>query len=198
MMPAKSTSDHRTYSSMMYGVAGIASRTMKLERGKRPRQDGAGLDACGRSLASPPVGRQPIGSQPAPQRGTADAEPSCGLRQSAGRRLQRVEDGLALALGQRRTVAAVRQEHYFTELERALFQGSGPAAERHEPVAQVLAPMRRAVREGVERVPGPLVRIQHPAVGVEHDHTLAERFHHRLPEGGEAGWSGETGVLFSR
>src|SRR6267154_2689195 len=124
MMPAKSTSDHRTYSSMMYR--------------------------------------------------------------------------LALAIGQRRALPAVRKEHHFAELERALLQGSRPASERDEPLAGVFAAMRSAVPQGVEGAPRSLVRIQHPAVGVEHDHALGERFHYGLPEGGEAlrGW--KIGGLFSR
>src|SRR4029077_14731298 len=70
--------------------------------------------------------------------------------------------------------------------------------ERDEPLAGVFAAMRPAVPKGVEGAPRSLVRIQHPAVGVEHDHAFAERFHHALPEGGEAlrGW--EIVGLFSR
>src|SRR2546422_10762866 len=105
----------------------------------------AALDVRRAPGASVPVGPEPIGSQPAPQRGAADTEPSRSLGQLAVRRLERVEDGLALSHGQRRALSAVRQEHHFTELERALLQGSCPASERNEPLAQVLAPMRRAV-----------------------------------------------------
>src|SRR5882762_411740 len=166
---------------------------------KPPRQDsGAALDARRGPGASVPIGPEPIGSQPAPQGRTTDAEPSRGFGQFAVRHLERVENGVALALGQRRAVSAVRQEHDFTELERALLQRSRPASERNQPLAQVLAPMRRAVPEGVEGAPRPLVRIQHPAVGVEDKHTLAECFHHGLPERGEAQRGWEIGVLFSR
>src|SRR2546426_6150012 len=159
MMPAKSTSDHRTYSWMMYGLAGIASRTVKPS-GKlgvviSPRQDDGAVLGARRGPGAPvPVGPEPIGSQPAPQRGSADAEPSRGLGQLPMRHLERVEDGLALALGQRRAVSAgAGQKHHFTELERALLQRACPAAEGHEPLAQIIAPMGRAVpeRERVRR-----------------------------------------------
>src|SRR6266702_4246855 len=167
MMPAKSTSDHRTYSSMMYGLAGIASRTVEPEREARGRQSSTparqrALDARRRARAAVPVGPEPIGTQPAPQSGAADAKPSRGL-------------------GQRRAVDAVRQEHDFAELERALLQGAGPATERNEPLAHVLAPMRHPVPEGVQGTPPPLVRVHHPAVGVEDDHALAECLHDGLP-----------------
>src|SRR2546427_4221282 len=74
MMPAKSTSDHRTYSSMMYGLAGIASRTVEPEREARGRQTPTpaqqrALDARRRARPSVPVRPEPIGTQPAPQRG---------------------------------------------------------------------------------------------------------------------------------
>src|SRR6266567_2222314 len=186
MMPAKSTSDHRTYSSMMYGLAGIASRTVEPEREARGRQSSTparqrALDARRRARAAVPVGPEPIGTQPAPQSGAADAKPSRGLGKLPVRHLEGVEDGLALSLGQRRAVDAVRQEHDFAELERALLQGAGPATERNEPLAHVLAPMRHPVPEGVQGTPPPLVRVHHPAVGVEDDHALAECLHDGLP-----------------
>src|SRR5204863_10025598 len=73
-----------------------------------------------------------------------------------------------------------------------------PAAEGHEPRAQMIAPLGRAAPERVEGTPRPLVCVQDPAIGVEDDHALAECFHHGLPEWGEAQRGRETGGLFSR
>src|SRR6267378_746437 len=203
MMPAKSTSDHRTYSSMMYGLAGIASRTVEPEREARGGQTPKparprALDARRWPRASVPVRPEPIGTQPAPQRGTADTESSRGLGQLTVRHLEGVEDGLALSLGQGRAVAALRHKHDFAELKRALLESSGPCAERNEALAQVLAAMRHAIPKRIERTPRPLIRIHHPPIGVEDDHAFAECFHYGLPERGEARWRWETGVLFSR
>src|SRR5207245_10750039 len=107
MMPAKSTSDHRTYSSMMYGLAGIASRTVEPEREARGRQSSTPprrrgvLDARRRARASVPVGPKPIGTQPAPQGGAADAKPSRGLGKLPVRHLEGVEAGRAPPVRQR-------------------------------------------------------------------------------------------------
>src|SRR5438552_2940628 len=145
MMPAKSTSDHRTYSSMMYGLAGIASRTVESEREARGRQTPTpaqqwALSARRRARPSVPVRPEPIGTQPAPQRSAADAEASRGLGKLTVRHVEGVEDGLALSRGQRRAVGALREEHDFAELERALLEGAGPATERNEAPAHVAAP----------------------------------------------------------
>src|SRR6267378_1907254 len=59
MMPAKSTSDHRTYSSMMYGLAGIASRTVEPEREARGGQIPTRVERTPRPLIRihhPPIG----------------------------------------------------------------------------------------------------------------------------------------------
>src|SRR5439155_350306 len=106
-----------------------------------PRQDSrAALDPRRGPGGSVVVGPEPIGSQPAPQRGTADTEPSRRLGQLAVRHLERVEDGLAFALGQGLALSAVRQKHHFTEPKGALLQGAGSAAELNGALAQALAP----------------------------------------------------------
>src|SRR5690348_12682177 len=117
MMPAKSTSDHRTYSWMMYGMAGIASRPVEPERearvGKTPTPGSScgRSGACGGARASVSVVAQTVGAQPAPQRRATDAEPSRGLGELALRHFEGVEDRLPLALRQGGAMFAVRQEH---------------------------------------------------------------------------------------
>src|SRR6266702_770439 len=81
MMPAKSTSDQRTYSSMMKGP------------GVMPGE--------GRMLPSSAEAVQAVGLEPAPQRRAADAEPARRLRELAACVLQRLDDRLPLAVGQR-------------------------------------------------------------------------------------------------
>src|SRR5438046_9908178 len=104
MTPAKSTADHRTYSSMIYGVAGIASRPVEPERearvGKTPTPGSAGRrsGARGGASASVPVVAQAVGAQPAPQRRATDAEPPRGLGELALRHCEGGQDGLSLAL----------------------------------------------------------------------------------------------------
>src|SRR6266576_202024 len=203
MMPAKSTSDHRTYSSMIYGVAGIASRPVEPERearvGKTPTPGSAGRrsGARGGASASVPVVAQAVGAQPAPQRRATDAEAPRGLGELALRHCEGVQDSLSLALRQRGAMLAVRQKHDFTELDRALLQRPRASAERDEPVTQVLTAVRHAIAEGIDRAARTLVCVQHPAVRVEHDHAFIERFHHRLSEGREARLGSKAGVLFA-
>src|SRR5437667_7270061 len=98
MMPAKSTSDHRTYSSMMYGLAGIASRTVESEREARGRQTPTpaqqwALNARRRARPSVPVRRDPKGPQPAPKRSAAVPEPPPGLGKLTGRPAQGGQGG---------------------------------------------------------------------------------------------------------
>src|SRR5205823_12263703 len=151
----------------------------KLDGAKRRRQDRTeerrALGARARHVASLPVGSQPVGAQPAPQGGTADPEPTSGLGQLAVRDLERVEDGLPLALGQPAAVIALRQEHRLAELYGALLQGARAAAECHEPLAQVIAVTGGAISEPFDHATGPLVRVQHPTVRVEHRDPLTER-----------------------
>src|SRR5881296_861185 len=82
--------------------------------------------------------------------------------------------------------------------ERLMAFGGRTRTLKQGSLAQIIAPMGRAVPERVEGTPRPLVRVQDPAIGVEDDHALAECFHHGLPERGEAQRGRETGGLFSR
>src|SRR5439155_1136609 len=138
MMPAKSTSDHRTYSSMIYGVAGIASRPVEPERearvGKTPTPGSAGRrsGARGGASASVPVVAQAVGAQPAPQRRATDAKAPRGLGELPLRHCEALQHGQPLALPQRGAMLAVPQEHHFTELQRALLPRPLPSAARQE------------------------------------------------------------------
>src|SRR5437867_1704527 len=87
MMPAKSTSDHRTYSSMMNG----------------PGWAGGGADAMpreARRLRGGAKAFQPVGFEPAPQRRATDPQAARGLGELALGVLERVEDRQALAVGE--------------------------------------------------------------------------------------------------
>src|SRR5713226_7569389 len=164
MMPAKSTSDQRTYSSMMNGVAGIASRIVGAEREARRRETATpgsrrALGAHGGALSRPLAGPQPVGPQPAPQRGAADPESACRLGQLALRDLERIEDRLALLLRERPGLVATRQEHHLPELRRALLQRARPAAQRHQALAQLIGAGRRGGLEPVDHTTRPLVGV---------------------------------------
>src|SRR6059036_1398983 len=80
MMPAKSTSDQRTYSSIRNGP------------GVMPGE--------GRTLPGGAKAVQAVGLEAAPQRGAADAKPARRLGQFAARVLERLGDRLALAVGE--------------------------------------------------------------------------------------------------
>src|SRR6266487_286594 len=100
MMPAKSTSDQRTYSSTTYG-AGMPRQARRLLRGAKV------ADA--------------VDAQPPPQRGAADPQAPSRFGQPAARRLQRFEDRPALAVGERadarRSGADRRQEQRLPEVQ---------------------------------------------------------------------------------
>src|SRR2546428_13979695 len=90
MMPAASTSDHRTYSSMTNGVASISSPTARRSGesragGRATPAESAASDARGGAPASTAVWLQAVGFETPPQRGTADVEARRGLGQPAGR-----------------------------------------------------------------------------------------------------------------
>src|SRR3989442_12312622 len=79
MMPAASTSDHRTYSSMTNGVAGMISPTAR--RSGEGRAGGRAApaarpapDARGGAPPSTAGGLQGVGLHTPPQGGAADAE----------------------------------------------------------------------------------------------------------------------------
>src|SRR3989442_2405749 len=103
MMPAKSTSDQRTYSSMVYGLTairsprGVCSGEARRRAGEPPGRAGRPLLARAASV----LRAQPVRLQPAPQRGPADAQPPGGFGEFAARPLQRVHDRLALSLRER-------------------------------------------------------------------------------------------------
>src|SRR6266540_2411195 len=174
MMPAKSTSDQRTYSWMTYGVAGIASRARPEREARRPETTSPGcrarLDARGRSPL--PLGAQAVRAQPPPQRRATDPEPARGLCQATLRQLERLHDGSALALGQRRHAIPVRQEDRLAQL-------GGRAS-----------PLKDGAAELREHVLGAVVGVEHAAVRVQDDDPLPERLDDRLTEGGEGkgGW----------
>src|SRR3989475_8620111 len=116
MMPAASTSDHRTYSSMTNGVAGIIPRTGRGRGegrggGRATPAERAASAARGGAPASPAVGLQAVGLETPPQSGAADAEAPGGLGEPAARAVEHLDDRLALPLGQGRGAldARVRQ-----------------------------------------------------------------------------------------
>src|SRR2546427_8107707 len=93
MMPAASTSDHRTYSSMTNGVAGMISPTARRSGGGRAGggatpAEHAPSDARGGAPASTAGGVQAVGLETPPQRGAADAQAPRGLRAPAAGALQ--------------------------------------------------------------------------------------------------------------
>src|SRR6266540_1957723 len=81
MMPAKSTSDQRTYSSIRNGP------------GVMPGE--------GRMLPGGAKAVQAVRLEAAPQRGAADAEPARRLGELTARVLQCLDDRLPLPVGQR-------------------------------------------------------------------------------------------------
>src|SRR5213082_62115 len=93
---------------------------------------------------------------------------------------------------------AMSRSRTLAELHGALLQGARAAAECHEPLAQVIAVTGGAISEPFDHATGPLVRVQHPTVRVEHRDPLTERFQHRLTERRERRLGWETGVLLSR
>src|SRR3989442_4319142 len=116
MMPAASTSDHRTYSSMTNGVAGIISPTARRSGegragGRTTPAERAASDARGGAPASPAVGLQAVGLEAPPQGGAANGEAPGGLGEPAARAVEHLDDRLALPLGQGRGAldARVRQ-----------------------------------------------------------------------------------------
>src|SRR2546428_12926471 len=105
---------------MMYGLAGMASRTVGPEREARGRQTSTparqrALDARRRARASVPVGPEPIGTQPPPQSGAADAKPSRGLGKLPLRHLDGDDIALATSTVNPRVVVAVRQANHYAD-----------------------------------------------------------------------------------
>src|SRR5690349_10601448 len=109
MIPAKSTSDQRTYSSMICGWAAMRS-PRGCGSGEARRRAPEPLDAR-RGADAPVAGAQPVRLEAPPQRGPADAEPPGRLGEPAARASQRVDDGLALSLRQCARLLGLRQEY---------------------------------------------------------------------------------------
>src|SRR2546428_2387888 len=133
MMPAASTSDHRTYSSMTNGVASISSPTARRSGesragGRATPAESAASDARGGAPASTAVGLQAVGFETPPQRGTADAEAPRGLGEPAARAVEPLPDRPAPTLSQRRGALGARVRQH-AELGR-------PRAEPHDPRTQ--------------------------------------------------------------
>src|SRR5438046_2683934 len=113
MMPAAATSDHRTYSSMTNGVAGMISPTARRSGegragGRATPAERAASDARGGAPASTAVGLQAVDLETPPQRGAADAEAPRGLGEPAAGAVEHLDDRLALTLGQRRGALGAR------------------------------------------------------------------------------------------
>src|SRR2546425_11127022 len=133
MMPAASTSDHRTYSSMTNGVAGMISPTARRSGegragGRATPAERAASDARGGAPASTAVGLQAVGLETPPQGGAADAEAPRGLGEPAAGAVEHLDDRLALTLGQRRGALGARLRQHA--------QVGGFRPERHDARAQ--------------------------------------------------------------
>src|SRR5881396_199056 len=121
MMPAKSTSDQRTYSSMTNGCGAVLGGPSPGEA----RSLGRGAEAV-----------HPVGLEASPQRRAADAESSRSFRELATRVLQRVGDGLALAFGERKSTSR-GEDRCFAETLRAILEGSESRAETLQSVSHI-------------------------------------------------------------
>src|SRR6266571_1786432 len=158
MMPAKSTSDQRTYSSMMKGP------------GVMPGE--------GRMLPSSAEAVQAVGLEPAPQRRAADAEPARRLRELAACVLQRLDDRLPLAVGQRLRPGG--EDRRLADRLRAALQGGEPGTKGLQPVADIpVLAIDDAARRGVGE--------EHSTLRVEHHDAFADRIDHGPSEGEKAG-----------
>src|SRR2546427_10385071 len=99
MMPAASTSDHRTYSSMTNGVAGMISPTARRSGegragGRATPAERAALDARGGAPASTADGLPAVGLETPPQGGAAEAEAPRGLGEPAAAAVEPLADPL--------------------------------------------------------------------------------------------------------
>src|SRR5881396_255814 len=121
MMPAKSTSDQRTYSSMTNGCGAVLGGPSPGEA----RSLGRGAEAV-----------HPVGLEASPQRCAADAEAPRGFRELAARILQRVGNRLALAFGERECTGR-RKDRGLAKTLRTVFQGGEPGAEALQSIAHI-------------------------------------------------------------
>src|SRR3990172_315208 len=159
MMPAKSTSDQRTYSSMMKGLGGGMPREARRLPGRAKAVQAVRLEA-------------------APQGGAADAEAARRLGELAAGVLERIEDRLAFPVGQ--GLRTGREDRRFAKRLRAALQRGKAGAEALEAVPDIaiLAVDNAAGGRGGEEDPG---------LGVEHHDAFADRIDHGPGEGGECG-----------
>jgi len=143
------------------------------------------------------VGRSPIGSQPAPQRRTADAEPVARSRPVCRVSPRACRDRLALAIGPasgspppsgRNTTSPSSSEPCFRVRARP------PNAMSRSRVCS--AAMRPAVRKPVEGTPALAGRIQHPAVrGRTRPGPSLNVSIHGCPRGAKLCGAGRLGVF---
>src|SRR6266511_231779 len=163
MMPAKSTSDHRTYSSMMNG----------------PGRGGDAMPGEARRLWSRAKAFQSVGLEPPPQRGAADPQAPGGFGQLALGVLQRVEDREPLPVRER--LGPARSE------DRGFTEGLGAAPQRSEASAQTLEPVAHVAVLAVDGAPRGLIGVQHASLGVEDHDSLADRVDDGPGQRGKAG-----------
>src|SRR5438094_4552712 len=118
MMPAKSTSDQRTYSSMTYG-AGMPRQARPLLRGAKVAHA--------------------VRAEPPPQRRATDPQPAGRFGETAARGLQGLEDRLALPVGEGAAVhrggPSGRQEQRLAELHRPVPEARGATAQGEDLLA---------------------------------------------------------------
>src|SRR6266568_712589 len=160
MMPAKSTSDQRTYSSMTNGCGAVAGEGI-------PRR---GAEAF-----------HPVGLETSPERRATDTEPPRGFRELAARVLQGRGDGLTLSLGECQWTS-LWKDRGFTEILRAILQGSEPGAERLQSVADIAAAVLP-----IDDPPGRRIGVKQATLLIEDDDPLADRIDDRPHERGERG-----------
>src|SRR6266508_2710003 len=139
MMPAKSTSDQRTYSSMRNGPGVMPGEARTLRGGAKAVQS--------------------VRLEPPPQCRAADPEAPGRFGQLALGILQRVEDRQALPVGER--LGPGRAE------DRRFAQGLRAAPQRGEAGAQILEPVAHVAVLAVDDAPGRRVGVQDAPLGVE-------------------------------
>src|SRR6266699_3218631 len=165
MMPAKSTSDQRTYSSMTNGCG---------ERSGGPSPGEA------RTLGGGAKAVHPVGFEASPQRRATDAEPPRGFRELAARVLQRVGNRRALPFGERECTSRWK-DRCLSEILRAVLEGREPCAEILQSIAHIAVPL------AVDHTPGRRVGIQQAALLIEDDDAFIDRIDDGAHEWGKRG-----------
>src|SRR6266511_3219321 len=164
MMPAKSTSDQRTYSSMMNGPGPGGGCVMPGEA---------------RALRGGAKAFQSVGLQAPPQRGAADAEAAGRFGQLPFGVLQRLEDRQALPVCQRLRAGGGE--------DGRLAEGLGAALQRREAGAEILEPIAHVAVLPVHDASRRGIGVEHAPLGVEYHDPLADRIDDGPGEGREAG-----------